>query len=69
MHEAYANGDGLSYVPNRCSSANIHRLMCRMPSNILGDTDCEESDRYTFVTDQVAKLKEENEQLKIEYQI
>lgn len=37
MHQAYANGEELSYVPGRCNSANIHHLMCRTPSNILRD--------------------------------
>ena len=33
-------------------------------------TDCEEeNDRYTLLIDQVAKLKEENERLKIENQM
>ena len=65
MLEAYANGDGLSYVSDRCNIASIHHLMCKTPSNIFGDTDCEEGDRYTLLIDQVAKLKEDNELLDI----
>ena len=66
MHEAYANGDGLSYVPDRYNSANIHYLMCSTPSNILGDIDSKEGDGYTLLIDQVRKLKEENKRLKME---
>ena len=69
MHEAYANGDGLSYVPGRCNSANIHYLMCSTPSNILGDIDEKEGDSYTLVIDQVGNLKEENKRLKMEKQM
>ena len=65
MHKAYANGDGLSYVSDRCNIASTHHLMCKTHSNIFGDTDCEEGDRYTFLIDQVTKLKEENELLDI----
>ena len=65
MHKAYANGDGLSYVSDRCNIASTHYLMCKTHSNIFGDTDCEEGDRYTFLIDQVAKLKEKNELLDI----
>ena len=36
-------------------------------SNIFGDTDCKEGDRYTLLIDQVAKLKEENELLDIKW--
>ena len=39
--------------------------MCKTPSNIFGDTDCEEGDRYTLLIYQAAKLKEENELLDI----
>ena len=65
MHEAYANGDELSYVPDRCNIASIHHPRCKTMSSIFGDTDCKEGDCYTLLIDQVAKLKEENELLDI----
>ena len=65
IHEAYANRDGLSYVPDRCNIAGVHHPMCKTLSNIFGDADCKEGDRYTLLIDQVAKLKEENELLDI----
>ena len=66
MHEAYTKGDGLSYVPDRCNTANVSGMRCRDSRNIFQDTDCEEgNNRYPLSIDQVAKLKEENERLKI----
>lgn len=66
MHEAYTKGDGLSNVPDRCNTENVFGMRCRDSSNIFQDTDCEEgNDRYPLPIDQVAKLKEENERLKI----
>ena len=29
MHEAYTKGDGLSYVPDHCNTANVSGMRCR----------------------------------------
>ena len=64
MHEAYTKGDRLSYVPDRCNTENVSGMRCRDSTNNFQDTDCEEgNDRYPLPTDQVAKLKEENEHM------
>ena len=56
----------MSYVPDRCNTANVSGMRCRDSRNIFQDTDCEEgNNRYPLPIDQVAKLKEENERLKI----
>ena len=66
VHEACTKGAGLSYVPDRCNTENFSGMRCRDSSNIFQDKDCEEgNDRYPLPIDQVAKLKEENERLKI----
>lgn len=66
VHEACTKGEGLSYVPDRCNTENVSGMRCRDSSNIFQDKDCEErNDRYRLPIDQVAKLKEENERLKI----
>lgn len=45
-------------------------MRCPDASNIFQGTDCGEgNDRYTLLIDQVAKLKEQNEWLKIENQM
>ena len=56
----------MSYVPDRCNTANVSGMSCCDSRNIFQDTDCEEgNNRYPLPIDQVAKLKEENERLKI----
>ena len=38
MHETYANGDGLRYVPDRFNIASINHLMCKTPRAIYLET-------------------------------
>ena len=65
----YVNGDRLSYIPHCCNTGNVSAMRCP-DARIFFRTDCVEgNDRYTLLIDQVAKLKEENERLKIENQM